>query len=72
MTTINEVKEVEIDEEDELDGWGPVRVRPSTIPARNNEAHAPLEAAPSPAQEAKQLEILHAFEAEHITRRLLT
>lgn len=32
---IDETKVVEeLDEEDELDGWGPVRVRPSSIPAR--------------------------------------
>jgi hypothetical protein len=71
MTTINEVKEIEIDEEDELDGWGPVRVRPSTIPAR---ADAPLGAgtAQTAAQEAEQLEKLHAFEAGHITKRVMT
>jgi hypothetical protein len=31
-TKENEVRE-EIDSEDELDGWGPVRVRRSTVPS---------------------------------------
>jgi hypothetical protein len=29
----NSLKEEALDEEDELDGWGPVRVRRSTVPA---------------------------------------
>jgi hypothetical protein len=66
MTTINEVNE-EIDEEDELDGWGPVRVRRSSMPAQSD---APLSMNP---RDAKQLEALRAraVEAERI-KRLMT
>jgi hypothetical protein len=38
--------EEELDAEDELDGWGPVRVRRSTLPA------APTLAASPPAEDA--------------------
>ena len=38
------LKEEALDEEDEMDGWGPVRVRRSTIPAPAQPLHAKAEA----------------------------
>jgi hypothetical protein len=49
--TIEEGKTpAEIDEEDELDGWGPVRVRRSSIPTRIEASPTTEESQRKPAQ----------------------
>ena len=52
MAKLNEsselsLKEEALDEEDELDGWGPVRVRRSTIPAPSASPRCAERAAPA-------------------------
>jgi hypothetical protein len=44
--------EDELDAEDELDGWGPVRVRRSTLPDAPTLAASAAEAAPASAEHA--------------------
>jgi len=53
------LKEEALDEEDEMDGWGPVRVRRSTIPAPAQSLHAKTEGS-------------DAQSADHDKKRLMT
>ncbi|MET0388421.1 MAG: hypothetical protein ABW321_20795 [Polyangiales bacterium] len=67
MNEITEALEAELDAEDELEGWGPVRVRRSSIPALD----APLTATPA-SSGAAHPETLQAPDAQRNPKRLNT
>jgi hypothetical protein len=69
MAKMTEAKEPElIDEEDELDGWGPVRVRRSSIPAQPS--FAPIST--KSASEREATEGSRASDAENCVKRIVT
>jgi hypothetical protein len=70
MAKLTEPMEAElIEEEDELDGWGPVRVRRSSVPAQ---PYAPITAKGVEIESDADMETLQASDADLSGKRLVT